>query len=354
MKKLNLTIPEPCHQDWKKMTPTELGKFCSSCEKEVFDFTTYSDEQLIKHLDNNNSICGRFTDKQLNRDLQLQRKQRHNYLSYTFSGLFSLFLLNSSTTKAQEKPKTIQTDKKFTSIPLQNTRANDSITVSGAVLEESRYPLPGATVLIKGTTTGTSTDFDGKFNLECKKSDTLTISYVGYHSYEISADTKEMVVELKLDKTLSDVVVTSLGMVRKHNKLSSNDISVSGTILDKTNMPLPGATVVIKGTTTGTSTDFDGNFSLNCKATDTLILSYVGYLDHEVNVNSKKIEVNLKASNSHEKAIIITGGIERKTSTTHIKNECDDVNKKRWIGGNLFTRFTNIFRKNNKNPNYRF
>ena len=338
MKKLNLTIPEPCHQDWKKMTPTELGKFCSSCEKEVFDFTTFSDEQLVKHLGIKDHVCGRFTDRQLNRDLQLQRKQRHNYLSYTFSGLFSLFLLNSSTTKAQEKPKTIQTDKKFTSIPLQNTRANDSITVSGTVLDETRCPLPGATVVIKGTTTGTSTNFDGKFNLECKKSDTLTISYVGYHSYEISADTKEMVVELKLDKTLSDVVVTSLGMVRKHNELSSNNISVSGTILDETNMSFPGATVLIKGTTSGTTTNFDGNFNLNCKATDTLVFSYVGYLDHEINANSKKIEVNLNVDNTSD-IVIVTGGLHT---------------KKRWIGGNLFTRFTNIFRKNNKNPNYRF
>lgn len=338
MKKLNLTIPEPCHEDWKKMTPTELGKFCSSCEKEVFDFTTYSDEQLIKRLDNNNSICGRFTDKQLNRDLQLQRKQRHNYLSYTFSGLLSLLLLNTSATKAQEKPKTIQTDKKFKSIPLHNTRANDSITISGTVLDETRYPLPGATVLIKGTKTGTSTDFDGKFNLECKKSDTLIINYVGYHSYEISADTKEMVVELKLDKTLSDVVVTSLGMVRKHNELSSNNINVSGTILDETNMPLPGATVLIKGTTSGTTTNFDGNFNLNCKATDTLLFSYVGYLDHEVNANSKKNKVNLNVDNTSD-VVIVTGGFHT---------------KKRWIGGNLFTRFTNIFRKNNKNSNYRF
>lgn len=165
MRKLNITIPEPCNEEWSTMTSTEKGQFCNSCTKEVFDFTHYSDEQLIKRFEKEGDLCGRFTTTQLDRDLVLQRKKNHNYLSYAFSGLLSLFLLNSSNSKAQEKPNTIQTDKKFTSIPLQNTQVTDSITVSGTVLDETNMPLPGATVVIKGTTTGVSTDFDGKFSL---------------------------------------------------------------------------------------------------------------------------------------------------------------------------------------------
>ena len=53
-------------------------------------------------------------------------------------------------------------------------------TVSGTVSDENGLPLPGATVLISGTSTGTSTDFDGKYQLTANVGDVLEISYVGY------------------------------------------------------------------------------------------------------------------------------------------------------------------------------
>ena len=256
MRKLNITIPEPCHEDWNTMARTKKGKFCSSCTKEVFDFTHYSDEQLIKRFSKEGDLCGRFTTNQLNRNLVLQRKKKHNYLSYAFTGLLSLLLLNSSSSKAQEKPTTNQTDKKFTSIPLQNTRATDSITATGTVLDETNMPLPGTTVLIKGTTNGTTADFDGKFSLECKETDTLVFSYVGYFTQESLAK-----------KTLS---------------------------------------------------------------------------------------INLNIDNSLEDVVVVAGGIQRKDCSTPLVKKITNLSNKRWIGGNLFTRFTNLFRKNNKNPKYRF
>ena len=52
---------------------------------------------------------------------------------------------------------------------------------------------------------------------------------------------------------------------------------VNGTVLDESGLPLPGATILVKGTTNGTSTDFDGNFSLNVQGGKELEISYVGY-----------------------------------------------------------------------------
>jgi iron complex outermembrane receptor protein len=52
---------------------------------------------------------------------------------------------------------------------------------------------------------------------------------------------------------------------------------VSGTVTDEANIPLPGVNVIIKGTTTGASTDFDGNYTLKVNNGDVLVFSYLGF-----------------------------------------------------------------------------
>lgn len=55
-------IPEPCHEDWEKMTPNKQGAFCSSCSKTVVDFSNKSDKEIEEFLLDNKDkkICGRF------------------------------------------------------------------------------------------------------------------------------------------------------------------------------------------------------------------------------------------------------------------------------------------------------
>src|SRR5690606_3110809 len=58
-------------------------------------------------------------------------------------------------------------------------------TLSGTVLDDQNAPLPGASVLLKGTTIGVVTDFDGKFSIEVSKGDVLIVSYIGYETQEV-------------------------------------------------------------------------------------------------------------------------------------------------------------------------
>ncbi|MGA8853196.1 MAG: SusC/RagA family TonB-linked outer membrane protein, partial [Christiangramia sp.] len=84
--------------------------------------------------------------------------------------------------------------------------------------------------------------------------------------------------------------------------------SVSGTVTDESG-PLPGATVAIKGTSTGTTTDFDGNYTLNDVPADaTLVFSFVGYETQEVGVEGRStIDVNLATDASELEEVVLIG-----------------------------------------------
>ena len=62
--------------------------------------------------------------------------------------------------------------------------------------------------------------------------------------------------------------------------LFAQSYEVSGTVSDNDNQPLPGVSVVVKGTTTGTTTDFDGKFLLQVNNGDVLVFSFVGWPNH--------------------------------------------------------------------------
>lgn len=66
-------IPEPCHEDWNKMEPDSKGKYCNSCSKSVFDFSTKTDAEikdiLLEYKDQ--KVCGHFRKSQVNRPLNI-------------------------------------------------------------------------------------------------------------------------------------------------------------------------------------------------------------------------------------------------------------------------------------------
>ena len=85
--------------------------------------------------------------------------------------------------------------------------------------------------------------------------------------------------------------------------------TVSGVIKDDTNSPLPGASVVAKGSSIGTETDFDGNFSLEVPAgTTALVVSYLGFKTTEVNIVGKtSITLSLEADAAALDEVVVVG-----------------------------------------------
>jgi len=116
--------------------------------------------------------------------------------------------------------------------------------ISGTVIdEEANSPLPGATVVIKGTQIGTTTDFDGLFSIsEAKAGDILVITFIGFDSAEVEAyDGIEVVLQTALNQ-LNEVIVTSgvidIAKVRE-TPVAVSAISVSEITLKTGNLEFP-------------------------------------------------------------------------------------------------------------------
>ena len=81
--------------------------------------------------------------------------------------------------------------------------------------------------------------------------------------------------------------------------------SVAGTVTDADGIPLPGATVIVSGTSTGVSTDFDGNYQINAAQGETLVFSFVGYDEQTVSVDGSTINVSLQTSNELDEVVVV-------------------------------------------------
>lgn len=100
---------------------------------------------------------------------------------------------------------------------------------------------------------------------------------------------------------------------------AQNNITVSGTVTDDQGQPLPGASVILMGTTNGIQTDFDGNYSLDDVPGDgTLAFSYIGFATQEVPINGRtSINVSLlEDTQSLDEVVVVGYGTQRKADLT--------------------------------------
>ncbi len=144
------------------------------------------------------------------------------------------------------------------------------VDASGIVVDETDQPAIGASVVIKGTSTGTITGMDGEFSIKAKKGDIIEISYVGYKTVETEAR-PGLKIQLELEtQVLDELVVIGYGAVRKKEvtgavtKVKSDDIQkqltsdlgsslqgmVAGvSVASESGAPGAGSTILIRGVT---------------------------------------------------------------------------------------------------------
>ena len=138
MKNHNLKIEKPCHEDWNKMAPNQLGRHCQLCEKTVVDFTKMSSEEIKEYLSNrgNERICGRILKEPVKRipskkeqwfnNQRLRINQKIDFIPMRISLLsilsFLMILFGCNQTTEESKPDT----KENSPISSGDSNANDN------------------------------------------------------------------------------------------------------------------------------------------------------------------------------------------------------------------------------------
>jgi len=181
------------------MSPTEQGRFCSSCQKAVIDFSTMSDSQIIAFFKQpQGSICRRLHHDQLNRYITLPTK-RVPWIRYFFQFALPAFLLSLKANSQQKMGKiapvvrkeylkgdTIKTDTVISKAPLSKNEINKPLsecriimggigrvtkkelsknTVSGTVVDKNGSPVSYASITLKNKPQCTVCDSFGKFKV---------------------------------------------------------------------------------------------------------------------------------------------------------------------------------------------
>ncbi len=122
--------------------------------------------------------------------------------------------------------------------------------VAGTVVDDKGLPLPGANVIIKGTTTGTLTDFDGKFAITASPGDVLVFSYVGFETIEtVVGDKQDLMITLTPSAAaLDEVVVVGYG-TQKRSVVTGAISSVNASDLET--LPINNVGDALQGRTSG-------------------------------------------------------------------------------------------------------
>lgn len=207
MKYDQLTIPNPCTQDWSSMTQDDTGKYCAHCSKSVIDFSQLTDSEMIQILEQSpDNICGRLRKEQLNRILIPPRATNNSKFQTIITAFLSLVTIGD--TRASDRQCTpvemvsFNGDSVFAQerVPKQQQQITDGVNnmVQGWLYDSlSKAPLIGATVLIRDTKTGVIADAKGKFILTIPDSlltpiIQLEVKYFGYLDFNINIDPKDL------------------------------------------------------------------------------------------------------------------------------------------------------------------
>lgn len=274
-------IPTPCHENWDAMTPTQKGKFCNACAKQVVDFSLMSDNQVLEYFKNSTGrVCGRFAEDQLQRPLQptVQAKNKSWWLAFTMPLLFLFnksrgqeIIMEPDTTYLMPQPKQPEIMGK---VAVRNVEEK---IVKLKVIDQSGNPISYANIIYEKKDFKDNSDNNGVFMIDaskCDATDVLEVTSIGYESKRITAG--EL---LANDEFVVTLYPSVMGFV-DFDEAPRENFSIQRKLVDENGNPVPFASIVIAHKKRGAISGDDGMFNISTKKlkqTDEIIISSVGW-----------------------------------------------------------------------------
>ncbi|WP_396596188.1 carboxypeptidase-like regulatory domain-containing protein [Dokdonia sp. R86516] len=234
-KPIAITIPKPCHEDWTAMTPTEQGKHCAVCSKEVVDFTSQTTTQLRDRIVSGDSICGRFRKDQLDTPIYATRDKGRSFTQAAAALLVPMAMLSVAETSGQTTTETIiMGDIAPVELPInaydslgigslsrKHKTPKKLITITGKVTDMTG-PLPGVNITVHGNSRAYQTDFEGNYSLKVYPGETIKYSFLGYEPRTILIDSQlEINVNFKdedQNMLLGEVILLDYKQIKKEER----------------------------------------------------------------------------------------------------------------------------------------
>ena len=200
MASIQLSIADPCHENWNNMLPEEKGRFCLSCQKTVVDFTNMSDGQVFDYFKNyNGNTCGQFTPQQLDRDIAKPKTHSIGRWKYFWQillpAVFAFYKVEGQTLKGKVAPKTVCRADSARPVSIvmgmiarPSNYREPKYELQGTVLNEKQEPIPFASIVSENSKNSVAADSNGHFSVQLTQGENLIFSSVGYESKTFTYD----------------------------------------------------------------------------------------------------------------------------------------------------------------------
>ncbi len=174
-------------------------------------------------------------------------------------------------------------------------------TVSGTVSDADGSPLPGATVVLQGSSSGVTTDFDGNYSISASAGDVLSFSYVGYQTVELTVGSSMTInVTLSSDSALDEVIVTAYGTQTKQSVVGSVasigteilEASKATSVTQAIQGSVPGVNIISSGGIPGSNPiiRIRGIGSINAAASPLIVVDNAPYAGNLNGLSQDQIE----------------------------------------------------------------
>jgi hypothetical protein len=203
-KAVKISIPEPCHEDWAKMTPKEKGRHCAVCEKVVVDFSKFTDKEIYHYLNENKGAktCGRFGSNQLDKPIYEKEIKANNWSVFKYAASLFVGLGTVLSSKAQAPLDSVQVTEK----EKENDKTNRQVIVTGQVLKDGT-PIPNASITLPD-------------------SNIVKADSAGYYSFEYNGVLNTLPITVEGEELKFETTIEIEHLALNHSSILNHDLQL--------------------------------------------------------------------------------------------------------------------------------